>query len=62
MMLSQMGDELSRFFMTFGLIIGLFLFVGRMLTSELKFTTASIWLAFLDLFNAFNGNPDFKMF
>ena len=57
-----MGDELIRFFMTFGLIIGLFLFVGNMLNSEFKFSTASIWLTFLDLFNAFNGNQNFDNF
>ena len=36
MMLDQMTNELVRFFATFGLIIILFLLVGRMLSSELK--------------------------
>jgi hypothetical protein len=59
MMLSQMGNELLRFFSTFGLIIGLFLLIGRMLSEEFKFERAYFWQAFLDLFNAFNGNQEF---
>ena len=56
MMLQQMMNEFFRFFSTFGLIIGLFLLIGRMLSSELKMETASFFVIFLDLFNAFNGN------
>lgn len=56
MMLDQMMNELFRFFATFGLVIGLFLLLGRMLSSELKFQHVSFFEAFLDLFNAFNGN------
>ena len=62
MMLDQMGNELVRFFSTFGLIVGLFLLIGRMLSEELKFERASFWQAFLDLFTAFNGNQDFSVF
>jgi hypothetical protein len=36
MMLDQMTNELVRFFATFGLVIILFLLIGRMLSSELK--------------------------
>jgi len=36
MMLDQMKNELVRFFITFGLIIALFLLLGRMLGEELK--------------------------
>lgn len=54
-----MMNELLRFFSTFGLIIGLFLLLGRMLSSELKFQHVSFFEAFLDLFNAFNGNISF---
>jgi len=43
MMLSQMGNELIRFFSTFGLIIGLFLLIGRMLSEEFKFERAYFW-------------------
>ena len=62
MMLSQMMNELLRFFATFGLIIGLFLLLGRMLSSELKYQHLSFFEAFLDLFNAFNGNISFETF
>ena len=62
MMLDQMMNELVRFFATFGLVIGLFLLLGRMLSSELKFQHVSFFEAFLDLFNAFNGNIQFASF
>ena len=62
MMLDQMTNELVRFFATFGLIIILFLLVGRMLSSELKEEHATFFQAFLDLFNAFNGNQEFEEF
>jgi hypothetical protein len=61
-MLTQMGSELVRFFMTFGLVIILFLIIGRMLSSEFRFERAEFWQTFLDLFNAFNGNQEFGMF
>ena len=38
MMLNQMMIELVRFFGTFGLIIGLFMFLGMMLSTEVKYT------------------------
>ena len=56
MMLSQMMTELFRFFGTFGLIIGLFFLIGRMLSTEFKYSTNTYFESFLDLFNAFNGN------
>lgn len=55
-----MKNELSKFFLTFGLIIVVFLLLGRMLSTEFKYTPASFFDAFLDLFNAFNGNIIFK--
>jgi len=60
MMLSQMMSELAKFFSTFGLIIGLFLLIGRLLSTELKQEPASFFEMFLDLFDAFNGNQDFS--
>ena len=57
-----MMNEFSRFFATFGLIIGLFILVGRMLGNELKNEPASFFVVFLDLFNAFNGNMNFGEF
>jgi len=61
MMLDQMKNELSRFFLTFGLVIIVFLLLGRMLSTEFKFIPASFFEAFLDLFNAFNGNINFTL-
>jgi hypothetical protein len=55
MMLTMMQAELVKFFSTFGLIILIFLFLGRFLSSELKFESASFFEIILDLFNAFNG-------
>jgi len=36
MMLSQMMGELTKFFATFGILVVLFLMVGRFLGSQLK--------------------------
>ena len=62
MMLGIMISELSRFFATFGLIIGLFLLIGRMLGTELKREHASFFEVGLDLFDALNGNQKFSDF
>jgi hypothetical protein len=43
MMLDQMKNELARFFLTFGLIILVFLLLGRMLSTEFKFVPASFF-------------------
>jgi hypothetical protein len=59
MMLDQMKNEFSRFFLTFGLVIVVFILLGRMLSTEFKFVPASFFVAFLDLFNAFNGSINF---
>jgi len=56
-----MKNELSRFFLTFGLVIIVFLLLGRMLSSEFKYIPSSFFGAFIDLFNAFNGNIDFTL-
>lgn len=61
MMLDQMKNELSRFTMTFGLIVVLYLLLGRMISTELKYESSSFFVVFLDLFNAFNGNIDFSI-
>ena len=55
-------NEFFRFFLTFGLIIGLFILMGRMLGNELKTEHTSFFEVFLDLFNAFNGNMQFGEF
>jgi hypothetical protein len=61
-MLSEMIGELMRFFTTFGLVIFLFLLIGRFLSEELQSNIASYWAVFLDLFDAFNGKPHFENF
>ena len=63
MMLTQMISELGRFFVTFGLLIGLFLLIGRILNQQLQSKIeGSYWTVFLTLFNAFNGKPEFEKF
>jgi len=62
MMLTMMQAELVKFFSTFGLIILIFVFIGRFLSTELKFESATFYEIILDLFNAFNGNQDFEVF
>ena len=63
MMLIQMISELGKFFATFGLLIGLFLMVGRILNDQLQSKIeGSYWSVFLNLFNAFNGKPEFDQF
>lgn len=61
-MLNQMADELVRFFSTFGLIIILFLFIGRFLNNEVTLKLNNYWDMFLNIFNAFNGKPNFEVF
>lgn len=62
LMLTMMIDELIRFFSTFGLIIILFLLMGRFLSEQLLYEVASYWDTFLNIFNAFNGKPNFDQF
>lgn len=62
LMLNQMVDELVRFFTTFGLIIILFLFIGRFLSEQLLFSAKDYWETFLNIFDAFNGKPNFEQF
>ena len=57
-----MINEFFKFFLTFGLIIGLFILMARMLGSEIKTQQTSIKEVFLDLFNAFNGKMEFAEF
>lgn len=59
-MLGEMVRELVRFFTTFGLIIMLFLLIGRFLSTELQNQITSYWFVFLGLFDAFNGKPYFN--
>lgn len=55
-MLTQMQAELLKFFSTFGILIIMFVFIGRFLSSEIKTESSSYLEIILDLFNALNGN------
>ena len=55
-----MKNELIIFFLTFGLVIAVFLLIGRMLSKVFKYESVSFFKAFIDIFNAFNGNIDFE--
>jgi cation transport ATPase len=55
-MLTQMQAELLKFFSTFGILIVMFVFIGRFLSSEIKEESSSYLQIILDLFNALNGN------
>jgi len=59
MMLGEMFMEMVRFFVTFSLIIGLFVLIGRMLLHEVK---KDKFYIFIDLFDAINGNQNFDNF
>jgi len=59
MMLGEMVIEMIKFFVTFFLIIGLFLLIGRMLLHEVK---KDKFYIFIDLFDAINGNQNFDDF
>ena len=56
MMLIQMNAELLKFFATFGMIILLFILIGRFLSAEIKYKPSSFYQIILDLFTAFVGN------
>ena len=43
MMLTQMNAELLKFFLTFGMIILLFVFIGRFLSSEIKYESSNFY-------------------
>jgi len=56
MMLTFMISEILRFFATFGIIMIIFIIVGGMLKSDLKYTGEySYWNSFLDLYKTLNG-------
>mmetsp|Transcript_12390 Transcript_12390/g.19306 ORF Transcript_12390/g.19306 Transcript_12390/m.19306 type:complete len:183 (+) Transcript_12390:4230-4778(+) len=56
MMLTFMISEIMRFFATFGIIMLIFIIVGAMLQSDLKYDGEySYWQSFIDLYKTFNG-------
>jgi len=59
MMMQEMLVEMIKFFLTFSLVIIVFLLVGRLLLYELK---KDKFYIFTDLFDAINGNQDFDDF
>ena len=62
MMVNQMINELKKFFITFGLPLGLFIIINRMLNTELNTKTLSFFQIILDIFDGFNGKSDFKKY
>jgi hypothetical protein len=63
LMFEEMMGELIRFFLTFGLMVGLFLLVGVFMKETFGESNGTDQLTILlDLFNAFNGQPNFKKF
>ena len=54
-MVSNMTDELQKFFITFGLAIGGFIVLGRQLNAEIKVEYASFFRIMQDIFDGFNG-------
>jgi hypothetical protein len=59
MMLGQMVSELKKFLFTFGLILVLFMLVGRQLTEQLKKEKSNMFGVFQDIFDGLNGQQDF---
>jgi hypothetical protein len=59
MMLGQMVGELKKFLFTFGLILVLFMLVGRQLTEQLKKKKSNMFGVFQDIFDGLNGQQDF---
>ena len=57
-----MFEVIVKFFSTFGLVIIIFVIVGRFIASSIKISDASIGDIILDLFDAFSGNQNFDAF
>lgn len=55
MMVGQMLNELKKFLFTFGLILMLFILVGKQLNEKLKKKTTSLFGVFQDIFDGLNG-------
>jgi hypothetical protein len=54
-----MINEVKKFFITFGLPLGLFVIIDRMLNTQINKTTLSIFQIFLELFDGFMGKQNF---
>ena len=55
MMVNEMISEFKKFMITFGLMIGLFIIIGRQLSSELNIEETSFFQIVLDIFDGFNA-------
>jgi len=55
MMVNHMISELQKFITTFGLMIIIFIIVGRLLNAEFKTEESSIFQIVLDIFDGLNG-------
>ena len=60
MMMNQMVNELQKFIITFGMLIGGFVIVGRQLNEELKVEESSFFQIIKDIFDGFNGKQNFE--
>lgn len=56
MMVSQMVSELKKWLFTFGLLLTLFILLGRQLKEILKKKQPSFFKVFQDIFDGLNGN------
>jgi hypothetical protein len=57
MLLTFMISEIFRFFSTFGIMLGIFVIILKLLSSLLLYNPIpSIWLSFITLYRSFNGN------
>lgn len=60
MMVNQMIGEMQKFLITFGMLLGGFIIVGRQLNEELKANESSFFQIILDIFDGFNGKQNFE--
>jgi hypothetical protein len=57
-----MVNELRKFLFTFGLVLVLFILVGRQMNEELKVKKTNMFGIFQDIFDGLNGQQDFDQY
>jgi hypothetical protein len=62
MMVGQMVSELRKWLLTFGLLIILFILLGRQLNEILKKEKSSFFEVFQDIFDGLNGQQKFDQY
>ena len=62
MMVSQMVSELRKWLLTFGLMLVLFILLGRQLNEILKKEKPSFFKVFQDIFDGLNGQQKFEQY